>query len=401
MSCKVFQHTTACYVYESPVNPSDHKYIYFAATMVSEQHLSYTIIVENVIKAISNLNTDKSDGIGGTCSNHFIHASHRFYIVFSVLINAMIVHGYSADELLQSVLVSIPKDARGDLPASDHYRGIPLSSALSNDYSNGYIILETHSDDLKTAHLQFAYKKEHSTTMCTAVIKEVVAHYTSNGSFVYGFLIDAIKAFDRVNYGKLFSLLCERNLPGVVIRFLLDSYSRQNVFTRWNNVLSNAIHVENGVKKGGVLSPILFCVYFDELLKDPESSGMGCYIGHHFYGCVGYADDVKLLCPSINGLQSMMNVCENFSDEFDVTFNTKKTLCICYGSDNNATLRQVSLNGVKYLGNRQWNTLVMSLCTTCTIMPMFIKKRGGGGDFIAAVNKMNSVFASVHAELKV
>ena len=36
----------------------------------------------------------------------------------------MIVHGYSADELLQSVLVFIPKDARGDLLASDDYRGI-------------------------------------------------------------------------------------------------------------------------------------------------------------------------------------------------------------------------------------------------------------------------------------
>ena len=81
------------------------------------------------------------------------------------------------------------------------------------------------------------------------MIKEVVADYTSNGYFVYGCLLDATKAFDRVNYGKLFSLLCDRNLPGVVIRFLLDSYSRQNVFIRWNNVLSNAVHMENGVKR--------------------------------------------------------------------------------------------------------------------------------------------------------
>ena len=151
--------------------------------------------------------------------------------------------------------------------------------------------------------------------------------------------------------------------------------------------------MENGVKQGGVLSPILFCVYFDELLKRLGSSGMGCYIGHHFYGCVGYADDAKLLCPSINGLQSMINVCEIFADEFDVTFNTKKRLCICYGSDNNATLRQVSLDGVKipwqstvkHLGN----VLMYNLHDEADVY----KKR-------AAVNKMNSVFTSVHAELK-
>ena len=56
----------------------------------------------------------------------------------------------------------------------------------------------------------------------------------------------------------------------------------------------------------------------------------------------------------------MINVCENLADEHDVTFNTMKLLCICYGSDNTAALRQVSMNGVQYLDNRQWNTLVMS-----------------------------------------
>ena len=77
-----------------------------------------------------------------------------------------------------------------------------------------------------------------------------------------------------------------------------------------------------------------------------------------------------------------------------VMFNTKKKLCICYDSDNNATLRQVSLNGVKihwqstvkHLGN----VLMYNLHDEADVY----KKRG---DFIAAVNKMNSVFASVHA----
>ena len=72
----------------------------------------------------------------------------------------------------------------------------------------------------------------------------------------------------------------------------------------------------------------------------------------------------------------MINVCENFADEFDVTFNTKKTLCICYGSENNATLRQCPWMVQKYLDNWQWNTLVMFLCTTCTKKLMLIRKGG-------------------------
>ena len=69
--------------------------------------------------------------------------------------------------------------------------------------------------------------------------------------------------------------------------------------------------MENDVKQGGALSPLLFCIYFDELLKRIDRSEMGCYINYQFYGCVGYADDVELLGPSVNVLLSMINVYEN------------------------------------------------------------------------------------------
>ncbi len=49
--------------------------------------------------------------------------------------------------------------------------------------------------------------------------------------------------------------------------------------------------VSNGVKQGGVLSPILFTVYVDELLRILENARLGCHIGHIFGGAVGYADD--------------------------------------------------------------------------------------------------------------
>ena len=89
----------------------------------------------------------------------------------------------------------------------------------------------------------------------------------SKGSNVYSCFIDASKAFDRVHYGKLFDLLLARKTPAIVLRYLLDSYSRQYAYVKWNNELSCPIPIMNGVKQGGVLSPILFCIYMDELLR--------------------------------------------------------------------------------------------------------------------------------------
>ena len=184
----------------------------------------YSVSVDEVICGIKCLNKDKYDGDKGTFSNHFIHAPHKFIVIMTSMINSMIVHGHSPNELLNAILVSIPKDLRGNLNISDNYRGIALCSAITKIID--YIFLNKHSDVLHTSDLQFAFKEEHSTTMCTSVIKEVIAHYNSRGSNVYACLLDASKAFDRLNHGKLFNLLIERDLPAVVLRFLIDSYTR-------------------------------------------------------------------------------------------------------------------------------------------------------------------------------
>ena len=46
--------------------------------------------------------------------------------------------------------------------------------------------------------MQFAFKRKHSTVMCTLVLKEVVRYYMNNGLDVYTCYVDATKAFDRV-----------------------------------------------------------------------------------------------------------------------------------------------------------------------------------------------------------
>jgi len=50
----------------------------------------------------------------------------------------------------------------------------------------------------------------------------------------------------------------------------------------------------NGVKQGGVISPILFCIYIDDLLVSLSQFGVGCYIAGNFVGAIDYADDIVL-----------------------------------------------------------------------------------------------------------
>ncbi len=59
-----------------------------------------------------------------------------------------------------------------------------------------------------------------------------------------------------------------------------------------------------------------------------EKSVKGCWVGKQFYGVLVYADDIKLLAPSLTASQSMVDTCKRFGDKNGLFFNSKKTMCI-------------------------------------------------------------------------
>jgi Reverse transcriptase (RNA-dependent DNA polymerase) len=141
--------------------------------------------------------------------------------------------------------------------------------------------------------------------------------------------LDATKAFDRVEYCKLVRLLLNKKLPAVIIRVLLHMYLSHFTMVAWNGTRSNSFRVINGVRQGAILSPVLFCVYFDVLLNELSATGIGCHIGLFFVGALAYADDLVLLAPSANAMRRMLQICDAFAAHYNIIFNAQKSKCLC------------------------------------------------------------------------
>ena len=108
------------------------------------------------------------------------------------------------------------------------------------------------------------------------VLKEVIAYYMAHGGSVYCPLLDATKAFDCVEYYNLFNIVCFAVISHV--RLLMNMYTNHVTRVSWNGICSSPFVVDNGIKPGGVTSPIMFCIYIDGLLGVHKNSAFGCWL---------------------------------------------------------------------------------------------------------------------------
>ena len=69
--------------------------------------------------------------------------------------------------------------------------------------------------------------------------------------------VDFSKAFDRVNYWKLFIKLLNDDVVYSIVRELAEWYSNQECRVRWrSSYVSACFYMSSGTRQGGVLSPL-------------------------------------------------------------------------------------------------------------------------------------------------
>ena len=109
--------------------------------------------------------------------------------------------------------------------------------------------------------------------------------------------------------------------------------------------------MKNGVKQGAVLSALLYCVYVDDLFLRLMKNRQGCRINSEFMGIFGYADDDVLLSPTLDGLQNMLNICEPYANEHNLSFSPNENINKCKTKCMTFTKKERDLRPMMLCGN--------------------------------------------------
>lgn len=321
---------------------------------VKTQSTCPKLTIRDVSDAINRQKKGKAPGMDGVAMEALMFGGQSLCIHLCLLFNMFINYQYLPASFMNSVFIPLVKSKSGDLTDVNNYRAIAISNALSKLLESTLESFFNTNDDLDS--YQFGFKKSHSTSLCTAVLKSAVDYYTRRGSHVFACFVDYNKAFDSVNYWKLFNKLLDNNIHVNIVTLLAYWYSNQLVCVRWLHNVSEYFKVGNGTRQGGVLSPRLFSIYISDLLHELTASHVGCNIGGRFYNVLAYADDIVLIAPSWYAMQRLLGILGAGSLTIDLTCNIKKTVCMVFPPKSRASIvantfpeLRVSGSSIKYV----------------------------------------------------
>jgi len=209
-----------------------------------------------------------------------ITGEHDLVVHMCLLFNSMLRHSFVPSDFRFGLIKPVLKDKHGDITSTDMYRPITVTPVMSKLFE--LVLLQLYGDFLTSDNLQFGFKKETGCSHALFTLTESVKHFANNGSKVHCAFLDASKAFDKVLLNGLYLKLIQRGAPLSFIRILITLYTDLQCAVVWNGSIGYRFDVKCGVRQGGVLSPYLFSIYVDDLIKELRHSGHDIHVNMVF-----------------------------------------------------------------------------------------------------------------------
>ena len=213
------------------------------------------------------------------------------------------------------------------------YRGITLNSVISKVLE--FLILERLDPLFIDAGLphpnQSAYRRSVSCADAIFATQEVINRYLQEGSSVYMCLYDLQKAFDSVEFPVLLRRLFNVGVNSKTWRILNSWYTNFQTSVRLGKHVSPSFTLGRGVRQGSILSPSLFLLIMDPLLRELQSLSVGTSVNGMYAGGFIHADDIRTLATTPSFLETQVSTVSKFTRENFLKLNTSKCEIVVFG----------------------------------------------------------------------
>lgn len=243
--------------------------------------------------------------------------------VLAPLIKASIQMGHIPSVWRKVKVIFIPKIGRSDFTDASSFRPITLSSFILKVIERliEWNIREYIETRCPLHPAQHAYQKGKSTETALHSLVTRLEKCIGHKDVAFVSFLDISGAFNNVSFQAIIQALEERNIDSFIICWIRNMLSSRLVLSSRGEA-NIAVSVNRGCPQGGVLSPLLWSLVVDDLLKKLEKLGIFAQ---------AYADDVAIpvvgKIPSVLSdiTSSTLNFVMKWCQDKGLTVNPSKT----------------------------------------------------------------------------
>ena len=290
---------------------------------LSFQHPEPSPLLDEVKAAIKQLKSGKAPGLDGIPAELLKHTGEAGMKALLYLCTKIWETCTWPDEWKLQEFVMLYK--KGNAKECGNYRTIALISHASKIL----LIIILNRIKIKVeqelSDCQAGYQSNRGTIDMLFSLQLLIEKVRNSEDEAFIIFIDYSKAFDSVNHNQLFDTMKKMGFPTHLVSLIAALYDNQKATIRWNGEHCDFFKIGKGVRQGCILSPHLFNVYTEQVMREADIEDMGLRIGGRNITDLRYADDTGLIASNVTTSKRMLYRVDSSGKAKGLGLNAPKT----------------------------------------------------------------------------
>ena len=208
---------------------------------------------------------------------------------------------------------------KGDPSLLTNHRPIALANTIYKLFTSTLtLILSAYGEKHQILHdSQEGFKAERCTSRQLQLLIAALEDAEFTNQDIYLLYIDFKNAFGSIDHARLLAIMKDLGYPEDAVRLVGNIYTHSNtIFASEHFGQTQKIPIQRGTIQGDTLSPYLFIIFLEPLLRWLQNGKFGYTLGTSkvTINSAAYADDLAIITNKLTSLQSQLNKLDKYCE---------------------------------------------------------------------------------------
>ena len=277
---------------------------------------------DRILKRMPNRRSPGRDGVPAEVLKN---APRSFQLELKALVDEVMSGSYLLeDEVLESKVVLLYK--KGGHELISNYRPVALLTSL---YQLTNLVITDRLQELTERYCvlqsgQYGFRRNRSVQMSAQRLSWLFKQARKSGGVLLQINLDFRNAFNAAGHASLWAILESFGVPDLGL--IQNLYEASDMRILADGRLTGRVVMDTGTAQGSTLSPLLFDLFINALLRLLESSGVGHEVlGVRDFNHLAFADDLSLLVSSEKDADFLLKIVLQFEQWSGLSIASSKS----------------------------------------------------------------------------